>query len=122
MIQTKINNTYQYLQEIKQIRINGNSARQIYFLKKALEPHFQFYLEETRKLIEECGGTIGEGGRINFADVEKAREYMKLQTELDNAEVDVNVEVVTISLSQNPNLTLSAEDIENVEGFIEFID
>lgn len=122
MKQKKINGAYQFLQDIRQTRINGNSARQIYFLKKALEPHFQFYIEETRKLIEECDGTVAENGRINFTNKEKAQEYMKAQAELDNAEVELNVPVVQISLQQNPNLALSEEDIENAEGFIEFVE
>ena len=47
---------------------------------------------------------------------------MKAQAELDNAEVELNVPVVQISLGQNPNLALSEEDIENAEGFIEFVE
>lgn len=122
MTQAKINNTYQYLLDIKNVRINGNSARKLYFLRKELESHFQFYIDESRKLIEEYGGTLGEKGQINFTNADKAKEYIKLQSELDNAEVDINTPIVQISLAQNPNLTLSENDIENVEGLIEFVD
>lgn len=122
MTQAKINNTYQYLLDIKNVRINGNPARKLYFLRKELESHFQFYIDESRKLIEEYGGTLGEKGQINFTNADKAKEYIKLQSELDNAEVDINTPIVQISLAQNPNLTLSENDIENVEGLIEFVD
>ena len=43
---------------------NTGTARKLFSLKKLLEPNFEFYADEERKLIEELGGTVTDDGAI----------------------------------------------------------
>ena len=47
---------------------NTGTARKLFSLKKLLEPNFEFYADEERKLIEELGGTVTDDGAILFGE------------------------------------------------------
>lgn len=90
----------------------------LYKLRKELTSHYEFYVEESRKLFSNYETTV-DGDNITFKTAELAKEYQTKQEEIDNFEVELNSEKQTIKLSDIPNITV--QQIELLDEFIEFI-
>ena len=99
-------------------RVKGHDALNLFHLKNKLQEQVDFQAEEEQKLIDEFGGKVADNGMVLIDDAEKRKafqeEYMKL-LELD---VEIETSPLSMSLDRNPDITL--EDIEQLDGFINF--
>ena len=85
-----------------------------------MEPHFDFQVEQEQKFIEELGARIAPDGTIQFANNQQRAQYMARFHELSNMDVDIVVTPVTID-SANVNISLSMNEIEVLDGFVNII-
>ena len=96
------------------------TARKLFSLKKLLEPNFEFYAEEERKLIEDLGGTVTEDGAILFPDQEKGlQELSRGRQELLASECDIPIDTPII-FRDSEGLQVSGEEIGILDGLADF--
>ena len=95
------------------------TARKIFSLKKLLEPGFEFYAEEEKKLIDKLGGAISEDGTILFADEDGYKKLAEGRKELFDTEWDVPIDKPII-FHDSEVVPVSGEDIEKLEGLADF--
>ena len=98
------------------------TARKLFELKKLLEPNFEFYVEEERKLIEELGGTIKEDGAILFANqkdgIQKLSEGRK---ELLATECEIPIDKPII-FHDSEGVQVSGDEIGLLDGLADFME
>lgn len=99
---------------------NTGTARKLFSLKKLLEPNFEFYAEEERKLIEDLGGTVTEDGAILFQDQEKGlAELSKGRQELLASECEIPIDKPII-FHDSEGIQVSGEEIGLLDGLADF--
>lgn len=99
---------------------NTGTARKVFSLKKLLEPNFEFYAEEERKLIEELGGTVTDDGAILFPEQEKGlQELSRGRQELLASECDIPIDTPII-FRDSEGLQVSGEEIGILDGLADF--
>lgn len=99
---------------------NTATARKLFSLKKLIQPEFEFYAEEEKKLIDELGGTVTEDGAILFADQEEGlRKLAEGRKELQATECDIPIDTPII-FRDNEGIQVSGEELEILEGLAEF--
>ena len=99
---------------------NTATARKLFSLKKLIQPEFEFYAEEEKKLIDELGGTVTEDGAILFADPEEGlRKLAEGRKELQATECDIPIDTPII-FRDNEGIQVSGEELEILEGLAEF--
>ena len=99
-------------------RVKGHDALNLFHMKNMLKEKVDFVVEEEAKLIEQYGGIVNDYGMVSFSDKEKKKEYNKDHKELDDMECEIATDPLSMSLEKNPDITL--EDIEQLDGFINF--
>ena len=92
----------------------------LFHLKKKLQPAFEFYTEEEKKLIDELKGTVADNGMVIFAD---EKEGQKKFTEEKQKLLDLECTVETagkteIHVTDLKNINLA--DMEAMEDFIDW--
>jgi len=118
MKQINIVNAYSITEQLAQannLTIQGKWA--LYKTRKDLLSHYEFYMEESKKLFNSYETTRTEDS-IQFKSQKLAEEYQKKQAEIDNLDVDVKIEKQNCKLSDIPDI--SVPQIEMLEQFIEF--
>ena len=99
---------------------NTGTARKLFSLKKLLEPNFEFYAEEERKLIEELGGTVTDDGAILFPEQENGlQELSRGRQELLASECDIPIDTPII-FRDSEGLQVSGEEIGILDGLADF--
>lgn len=99
-------------------RVKGKEALDLFRMKNALKESVDFQVEEELKLVNEYGGVITDKGSIIIADKEKREAFLTARKELGEMECQIEMEPVKLSLDKNPDITM--EDIEQLDGFVEF--
>ena len=107
-------------------RLNGirmkstATARKLFSLKKLLEPNFEFYVEEEKKLIEELGGSVREDGVILFDDQQDGiRKLSDGRQELRASECEIAIDKPII-FHDSEGIQLSGEEMEILDGLADF--
>ena len=107
-------------------RLNGArmkstaTARKLFTLKKLLEPNFEFYAEEERKIVEDLGGVIKEDGAIIFPDqAEGVRKLNEARRELLATECEIPIDTPVI-FRDAEGVQVSGDDIAVLEGIAYF--
>lgn len=89
----------------------------LYKVKETLKPYYEAQKEKEMVLFEAAG--IDENGQVQMT-----AELKKSLADIMKTEVDFTVEPVKISITQDEadKLGLTAEIIEQLDGFIEFVE
>ena len=93
------------------------TAYALHKLRKALEPQWEFFCEEERKNIKQCGGTLGDDGKITFENGGKTAEFLEKETALSGMEVEMELKPVQIALSADLNISMN--DLAALDGLVE---
>lgn len=112
---------YLPINQIADIRLTDlDKSRLISKWRKALTEESQFYSEEQSKIAREHDGIIDEEGLITFGSIEEKRAYKIALNELDKSETEI--ELGPVYLGKNLALSLSANDLDALEGIVIFED
>ena len=90
----------------------------LYSVRKTLSPHYEFQMEENKKLIEKYNGKVSEN-TIQFETPEDATAFQKEFNEIEELEIDMDFKKQEVKLSDIPDITI--KQMEALEDFIEFI-
>lgn len=115
--QGKVLTAYTALRRIGK-KVRGKDALDLFHLKRKLQENIDFQGEEEMRLVEEFGGQVSQDGVVLIADEEKRQAFNNAMLELRAIEVEIDTPAPVISLERNPDITM--DDIEQLDGFINF--
>ena len=97
------------------------TSYKLLLLRKKLEVQTEFQINEEMKIINELDGAkVDDEGRIAFKSIDDRIEFESRRNDLFNLEIFVDVEPIQISFASNPDIRLSADELENLTPFITF--
>lgn len=99
-------------------KAKGRTAHRLFRVKAELKGQIDFQAEQEEAMIERCGGTVTEDGKILFADKEQQKAFIRERKELDEMEVEPEIKPIRISQDSIPDIDL--EEIEAIRPFVEF--
>ena len=111
----------QIVTRLNAVRMKSSAtARKLFILKKLLEPNFEFYAEEERKLIADLGGTVTEDGAILFPDQENGlKQLADGRRELLATECDIPIDTPII-FHDSEGVQVSGDEIAILDGLADF--
>lgn len=118
MKQGKIIDAYKALNKLASCQLPIKTAYQLHKLRTALKSAWDFQCEEEGKLIERLQPVADADGNLTFATMEDKKEFLRVQHELSEQEQEIDYQPVTMELLDG--ITLSANDIDMLDGFVTF--
>lgn len=120
MQQDKINKAYKSLGKLVNYSLPLKKARGIYKLIKTVEDAYQFAVNEEKKYISECNGTVNDDNTISFDTPTNRALFQDKIAELNSMDVDIEIESVVLTEQDIGEQKLTPVDIYNLEGFVDF--
>lgn len=117
MKQSEVIRAYKALAKLGQQNLPIRLAYDLFKLKTALQPQYDFQVAEEQKAS--ANATANPDGSISFGTPEEAAAFRQKLMELGDIDVELKVKPVQIPLSI-PGLTLSMDDVEALDRFILF--
>ncbi len=96
------------------------TALSLYQLRKKLEGTYQFCAEQEQVIIERYGGN-NQNGSISFSDAESVAGAQADLKELNDMEVELDIEPVSVKVDDLHGLEVTLNDIDALNGFVAFI-
>lgn len=118
MKQKKIVGAYKAMESLYRQHMPLREARKIFNLRMALQPAINFQSEEEKKMLEEMGLALEFGGYVNFKSEDQQKAYFQRVEEIGETEADLEIDPV--ALPKLDGIQISAEELEALEGFVEF--
>lgn len=118
MKQGKIIDAYKVLDKLAACPLPIKTAYAIHKLRAALKSAWEFQCEEEGKLIERLKPAVAANGNLTFANMEGKNEFLRVQNEL--AEQEQEIEFQPIAMELLDGISLSANDIDMLDGFVTF--
>ena len=119
MKQGRVNKAYNSLSKLVEYNLPIKKARGVYKLMKAVEDAYQFAVSEERKYLAEYNGVINDN-TITFETPTDCAAFQDKVAELNNMDIDVEIETVTLTEQDIGEQKLTPIDIYNLEGFVIF--
>jgi len=110
-------NAYKALDVLTHANFDGTTAFKIFKLRKALKEIYDFQAEEEKRIFADYGASFNEDGSIVLEDMEKAEEFVAKITEMSEIEHD---EIIPVSIPARCFDNISVEEMEKLDGVIEF--
>lgn len=121
MKQIQLVEAYKTLKKMANIPMDITTSFKLMKLKKRLEEYYQFEEQEEMKMFNEFHGElINDGRSMQFPTQEDANAFSKKWQELKDMEVEIEIEPIPVMLDQDIRLTI--QDMEALDGFIQFIE
>ena len=117
MKQFRIIKAYKALIKLGQQDLPIKLAFDLFKIKQALQPQWDFQVDEETKLT--ASAKINADGSVTFESPEAAAAFRQRLKELSDIDVDLKVKPVQIPLSI-PGLTLSMDDVDALDCFVQF--
>lgn len=114
MTQANVIKAIKTLDKIKTQPMQLRTSYNLYKLRQSLQPHWDWQVEQEMKILEEKGVQTENGLTITQ---EKRAEFDSALLSIIEIEVDKDWTPVKVSVSDG--LTISIEDIEALDGFVE---
>lgn len=122
MKQYQLNKAYEALSKISNMPLPVRDAYKIYMLLQHLRYNYEFQVTEERKLIDKYNGCIMPDGEIVFHDADDSvvRSFRADLNELNNNDVELDMQPITISFDSFGNNTITPNDVAVLNGFVSF--
>ena len=120
MRQEKINRAFPSLVKLRDINLPVKKARAIYKMYVAVEDAYNFAAGEEKKYLVEYNGTVNDDGSVHFNTPEECSAFKERFDELCNSDVELDVDVVSLSENDIGDQMLTPGDIYNLEDFVVF--
>ena len=120
MKQAKVIKLHQVIEKLSKQDLPLPESYKLFKLRKQLQPAIDFRMEQEEKLFEKHRIVEQKGGSVRFATTEDAAAVEKALKEM--AEMEIDVDITPITLRMIDTITISAEELEALEGVIEWSD
>lgn len=117
MKQAAIIKAYRAINKLGQQDLPIKLAFDLFKIKQALQPHWDFQVDEENKLA--VNAKVNADGSVTFDSPEAAEAFRQKLKELSDIDVDLKITPARIPLSI-PGLTLSMDDIDALDCFVQF--
>ena len=117
MKQFRIIKAYKALIKLGQQDLPIKLAFDLFKIKQALQPQWDFQVDEENKLA--VNAKVNADGSVTFDSPEAAEAFRQKLKELSDIDVDLKITPARIPLSI-PGLTLSMDDIDALDCFVQF--
>ena len=117
MKQFKVIKAYKALTKLGQQDLPIKLAFDLFKIKQALQPQWDFQVDEENKLT--TSAKFNPDGTVSFDSPEAADAFRQKLKDLSDIDVDLKITPVRIPLSI-PGLTLSMDDIDALDCFVQF--
>ena len=117
MKQFRIIKAYKALTKLGQQDLPIKLAFDLFKIKQALQPQWDFQLDEENKLT--ASAKVNADGSVTFDTPEAAEMFRQKLKDLSDIDVDLKITPARIPLSI-PGLTLSMDDIDALDCFVQF--
>jgi len=117
MKQFRIIKAYKALIKLGQQDLPIKLAFDLFKIKQALQPQWDFQLDEEKKLA--ASAKVNADGSVMFDTPEAAEKFEQKLKNLSDIDVDLKVTPAQIPLN-TPGLKLSMEDIDALSTFVKF--
>lgn len=117
MKQFRIIKAYKALTKLGQQDLPIRLAFDLFKIKQALQPQWDFQLDEENKLT--ASAKVNADGSVTFDTPEAAEMFRQKLKDLSDIDVDLKITPARIPLSI-PGLTLSMDDIDALDCFVQF--
>lgn len=117
MKQFKVIKAYKALIKLGQQDLPIKLAFDLFKIKKALQPQWDFQADEEAKMT--TGAKVNADGSVTFETQGAADAFRQRLRELSDIDVDLKIKPVQIPLSL-PGLTLSMDDVDALDCFVQF--
>ena len=118
--QIKLLSSYEAISKLVNIKLPFKKSYAIYSLVKEMDEQRAFYAQEEKKLIVECGADIDERGLISFPDDASQVKFMQARAELNNLEIDLKYEPITLTESDLGDAGIAPADLIQLDGLVLF--
>lgn len=120
MKQESINRAYSTLLTLKDYKLPLKKAYAIYRLYTSISDAYEFALNEEQKYLAEYNGKPNGDGTVVFSTPTDCAAFRDKVEELNNMDVDITIEPVTLTEKDLGEQTITPADIANLEGFVAF--
>lgn len=117
MTHKKLIDAYATLMRMSTVQIPIKAARDLYTIRKAIEPIYQFCAEQERVIVNGYNGKIANG-TISFDDEDNTKKAQKDLQDLYALEAEYGLDPVTVHLDDIINCKMSLNDMETLDGFV----
>ena len=117
MKQFRIIKAYKALIKLGQQDLPIRLAFDLFKIKQALQPQWDFQLDEENKLA--ASAKVNADGSVTFDTPEAAEMFRQKLKDLSDIDVDLKITPARIPLSI-PGLTLSMDDVDALDCFVQF--
>lgn len=114
MKQANVIKAIKTLDKIKTQPMQLRTSYNLYKLRQSLQPHWDWQVEQEMKILEEKGVQTENG--LTITQEERAEFESAL---LSIVEIEVEKDWTPVKVSVSDGLTISIEDIEALDGFVE---
>jgi len=114
--QGKIVNAYRALLRLSEQQLPLPTAYALYKTKKALDPQWQFQIEQEQKLIRDCGAELHPDGSVTFPDDAARESYVAAVLELNAMETEIDLSAIVIP--ESGGLTLTVNELDALDGIV----
>lgn len=114
MKQANVIKAIKTLDKIKTQPMQLRTSYNLYKLRQSLQPHWDWQVEQEMKILEEKGVQTENG--LTIPQEERAEFDSAL---LSIIEIEVEKDWTPVKVSVSDGLTISIEDIEALDGFVE---
>lgn len=109
---------YKILHELGRTKMPAETAYKLFKLRKALQPEFDFQVEQEQKCAEIHNAVIDEKGMYRADNPEDMKAFVSDLKDL--AKMDCKLEIEPVEIAVDENLKLSPDDMEALEAFVIF--
>ena len=119
----QVENLYKTLSTLTQISMPIRSAYKITKLLNFMEKDYQFYIEETKKIVFKYAEKDEQGQILPSEDgsvkIQKESIPAAEKALLDLSEIEVETPSITFTLDELESLSIAPADLQNLLPFIE---
>lgn len=127
MTNETLSKIYSSLMRVSEMKLPYKKSFMVYKLINEIKPHIDFCVQEEQKIITSYQGVIRPDGAVAFEgddEEDKKKRFIGCFNELDQLhkiDVEINISPITLDESEHKNQEISAIDIGNLDGVVNFV-
>ena len=119
MKQERLIKAYLVLDKLSKVSFPLSISCKIFQMKELIEPQYKFQDQEEKKSFSDNNGYFNKDNKMSFPTIDDYRRFDERMKELRDLDVDIAITPITIPI--NDNILLSANDVQDLRGFVDFI-
>ena len=121
MKQNQVIRAYNAMKKLANQELPIKISCKIHRLMVSIRPAWDFQLNEEDKILRRLNPTTLENGALQFNSPEDAKEFRDKLDEIGNMDTE-DMDLHPIQLPIPEGALISANDLEALEGFVEFVE